>query len=120
MNIKIVKSTRSTFWYNDRIGETFEVIKENSDTYFVWRDKNCEATGYVYKFDADGTVDDVLTEHQKMVLLLQWCLKHGFLNIGDATPESIVSLYKKEIISDGLYKDATVQYGETLSKLSGK
>jgi len=41
--VRIVKAKRSTFWYADKIGETFE----------VYPDSSCDNESYVLKEDRD-------------------------------------------------------------------
>jgi hypothetical protein len=49
----------------------------------------------------DGeVVKEELSDQQKMISLLKWCLRCGFLNIGEASPEAIVDLYNTNVVSD--------------------
>ena|ERR1035437_2115667 len=93
MEIKVIKCSKDTFWYNAHVGETFEVVdKADVDWYYVWRDKKREATGFIMKADASLVKDeDVL----KLTLFLRWLIKND-IDMTEADPEAIVELYLEE------------------------
>jgi hypothetical protein len=98
MNIRVVKCATESYWYSSCIGQTFEALPETGrypDSWEVWRDKNCEAKGYIFKCDAEVVDVKNLTDTDKMVDLLNWLWDHGMLSVVKMDPMAIVGLYNE-------------------------
>jgi len=105
MEIRVLKSSKSSYWYSSHLGEKFSCISTMPDDpgyddhYWVFIDKNTDTRGYIMACDGE-VVKEELSDQQKMISLLKWCLRCGFLNIGEASPEAIVDLYNTNVVSD--------------------
>lgn len=104
MKIRVVKCAKDTFWYSTHKGETFEVIDATTypDAYKVWKDKKCEASGYVFKFDAELVDEKQLTDVDKMIAFLEWLQEHGMLSVEKMDALAIVKLYNETRIAEAV------------------
>jgi hypothetical protein len=110
MEIRVIRCARDSFWYSSHIGESFEVIDNDShpDAYKVWRDKKRVAHGYVFKSDAELVEDKILTDTDKMVALVEWLWEHGMLDVEKMDSLAIVRLYEESRIEDALIEEKNV------------
>jgi hypothetical protein len=99
MIVKVVKCSRPTYWYSSHIGQTYETTTEGSDyldAHRVWRDKNCEAVGYIMKDDSNVVSGGgPQTDQEKLILFLEWFVRND-IDMTDDSSVAIVERYLEE------------------------
>lgn len=113
MKIRIVKASKPTYWYADKIGEVFEVVSEGvncntNEPYYVIFDEDREDRMHVYKEDCEEVIEHNSQLYRKVdrpvregdtVLITDAYMPYGMYKNGDVIRCDRVKNYGRGIYS---------------------